>query len=109
MRIEYHYKDQQGIEALAEDFKSIADEKLNSLARFHVYMEGIKVEIIRQSNPHFGKSNHTVTISTQGGSNFVKGEGSGESNLKAFDEAVKNFEFQLRKIHEKKSDINHQK
>ena len=40
---------------LAEDFKGITTEKLKSLERFSVTIEGLKVEIQHEANPRFGR------------------------------------------------------
>ena len=41
---------------LAEDFKSIATEKLQSLGRFNVMLDRVEVEIIHEQNPKQGKN-----------------------------------------------------
>ena len=92
---------------LAEDFRGIATEKLNSLNRFSVVVEGIKVEVLHEQNPHFGKSSHQVTLSTQGSGPFMRAEGQAFNDVAAFDEAVKSFELQLRKMHERTKEYVH--
>ena len=89
---------------LAEDFRSIASEKLMTLQRFGVVLESIKVEIIHESNPRFGKTSHLVKLSAQGSGPFIRGEGQAFNDLAAFDQAVKAFELQLRKEHERIKD-----
>jgi len=93
---------------LAEDFRSIASEKLRSLHRFAVAIDGIKVEIIHEPNPRFGKTSHSVTLSTQGSGPFVRAEGQAFNDLAAFDQAVKGLELQLRKAHERLKDYPHE-
>ncbi len=93
---------------LAEDFRSIASEKLHSLHRFAVAIDGIKVEIIHEPNPRFGKTSHSVTLSTQGSGPFVRAEGQAFNDLAAFDQAVKSLELQLRKAHERLKDYPHE-
>jgi len=89
---------------LAEDFRSIATDKLNTLQRFGVTLDGVKVEIIHESNPRFGKTSHLVKLSSHGSGPFVRGEGQAFNDLAAFDQAVKSFELQLRKEHERVKD-----
>ena len=93
---------------LAEDFRSIASEKLHSLHRFALAIDGIKVEIIHEPNPRFGKTSHSVTLSTQGSGPFVRAEGQAFNDLAAFDQAVKSLELQLRKAHERLKDYPHE-
>ncbi len=93
---------------LAEDFKGITTEKLKSLERFSVTIEGLKVEIQHEANPRFGKSSHEVTLTTHGSGPFLRAEGKGFNDLSAFDEAVKALQLQIRKLHEKTKDVKHQ-
>jgi ribosomal subunit interface protein len=93
---------------LAEDFKAIATEKLKSLSRFNVAIDGIKVEVKHEQNPRFGKSSHEVILTTHGVGPFVRAEGSGFNDVSAFDQAVAAFELQIRKFHEKAKDLNHE-
>jgi ribosomal subunit interface protein len=93
---------------LAEDFRSIASDKLQTLQRFGVVLDGIKVEIIHESNPRFGKTSHLVTLTSHGSGPFVRGEGQAFNDLAAFDQAVKSIELQLRKAHERLKDYGHQ-
>lgn len=93
---------------LAEDFRVIATEKLKSLERFSVKVESVKVEIMHEQNPHFGKSSHEVHLTTSGSGPFMRAEGAGFNDLAAFDEAVTALELQMRKIHEKSKAINHE-
>lgn len=91
---------------LAEDFKSIATEKLNSLTRFNVALERIEVEIIHEQNPKQGKQSHKVVLTAKGSGPLVRAEASDFNDVAAFDLAVKSFELQLRKIHEKSKDFS---
>ena len=91
---------------LAEDFKSIATEKLEALDRFNVALERIEVEIIHEQNPKQGKQSHKVILTAKGAGPLVRSEATGFNDVAAFDDAVKSFELQLRKIHEKSKDHN---
>ena len=75
---------------LAEDFREIASEKLKSLERFSVPVDGVKVEIKHEQNPHFGKSSHLVTLTSHGSGPFVRAEGQAFNDTAAFDVAVDN-------------------
>jgi len=92
---------------LASDFKEIATEKLQSLDRFSVKLDGVKVEVKHEQNPRFGKVSHEVILTTHGSGPFIRAEGSAFNDVAAFDEAVKNLELQIRKIHEKSKDFGH--
>lgn len=94
---------------LAEDFESIVIDKLKSLSRFSVPLDSLKVEVMEESNPHFGKSSHEVHLTTHGSGPFFRAEGAGFNNLAAFDDAVKSLELQIRKVHEKSKDYMHKK
>lgn len=93
---------------LAEDFRSIASHKLLTLQRFSIPLDGVKVEIIHENNPRFGKSSHLVTLNSFGSGPFVRGEGQAFNDLAAFDQAVKSIELQLRKVHERTKDFGHE-
>ena len=93
---------------LAEDFRGIVTEKLNSLNRFSVVVEGLKVEVLHEQNPHFGKSSHLVTLTTQGSGSFIRAEGKAFNDVAAFDEAVTSFELQIRKLHERSKEYVHE-
>ena len=92
---------------LAEDFRSIVTDKLKTLQRFGIAIDGIKVEIIHESNPRFGKSSHLVTLTTHGSGPFVRSEGQAFNDLASLDKAVKSFELQLRKVHERIKAVDH--
>jgi len=91
---------------LADDFKFIAKEKLETLSRFNVNLDRIEVEIIHEQNPKQGKHSHNVVLMSKGSGPLVKAEASEFNDVAAFDIAVKSFELQLRKIHEKSKDYN---
>jgi ribosomal subunit interface protein len=93
---------------LASDFREIAREKLQSLDRFSVKLDGVKVEVKHEQNPRFGKSAHEVILTTSGSGPFIRAEGNAFNDVAAFDEAVKNLELQIRKIHEKSRDFDHE-
>ena len=89
---------------LADDFKGIATEKLETLSRFNVSIERIEVEIIHEQNPKQGKHSHKVILTAKGSGPLVRAEASEFNDVAAFDSAVNSFELQLRKIHEKSKD-----
>jgi ribosomal subunit interface protein len=91
---------------LAADFKDIAKDKLQSLGRFNVLLDRIEVEIIHEQNPKQGKHSHKVILTAKGAGPLVRSEASEFNDVAAFDLAVKSFELQLRKIHEKSKDHN---
>jgi ribosomal subunit interface protein len=93
---------------LAEDFRSIASDKLLTLQRFGVVVDEVKVEIIHEPNPRFGKSSHSVTLTTNGSGPFLRAEGQAFNDLAAFDTAVKSLELQLRKAHERIKEYPHE-
>ena len=86
---------------LADDFKAIAKEKLETLSRFNVNLDRIEVEIIHEQNPKQGKHSHKVILTAKGAGPLVRSEASEFNDVAAFDAAVNSFEQQLRKIHEK--------
>ena len=69
-------------------------------------MERVEVEIIHEANPSQGKNSHKVILTARGAGPLVRAEATGFNDVAAFDEAIKNFELQLRKIHEKSKDVN---
>lgn len=93
---------------LASDFKEIAKEKLQSLDRFSVKLDSVKVEVKHEQNPRFGKVAHEVILTTQGSGPFIRAAGNAFNDVAAFDEAVKNLELQIRKLHEKSKDFKHE-
>jgi ribosomal subunit interface protein len=91
---------------LAEDFKDIATEKLNSMDRFSVVIDRVDVEVLHEANPHQGKHNHRVVLTTHGSGPLIRAEAAEFNDLAAFDAAIKAFALQIRKIHEKSKDYN---
>ena len=48
---------------LAEDFKTIAEEKLSSMERFSVVIDRVEVEVLHEANPQQGKhAQKTMTV-----------------------------------------------
>lgn len=93
--------------SLAADFAEIAKERIERLNRFNVPIERIVIEIIHETNPHHGKnSSHFVKITSRGAGPLLRAEASAFNDLAAFDEAAETIEFQLRKKHERKKEIN---
>ena len=97
MQIVFHSRNAN----LAEDFKGIASEKLESLQRFGVRMDEVKVEIKHEQNPRHGKNSHQVILSVHGSGPFIRAEAEAFNDVAAFDKAVESLESQLRKIHER--------
>ena len=92
---------------LAEDFKTIVEEKLHSMNRFSVTIDRVEVEIIHEANPRQGKFSHRVILTSHGAGPLLRAQAAAFNDLAAFDLAVKNFELQIRKIHEKSKEIAH--
>lgn len=86
---------------LASDFKVIAEEKLRSMQRFSVAIDRIEVEITHEANPRQGKNSHRVVITSHGSGPLLRADARGFNDVAAFDEAIKNIELQIRRIHEK--------
>ena len=86
---------------IASDFKDIASEKLKSLLRFNVVIDRIEVDVRHEVNPKQGKNSHRVALTSRGSGPLVRAEATNFNDVAAFDDAVKSFELQLRKIHEK--------
>ena len=91
---------------LAEDFRAIVEEKLNSMERFSVLIERVEVEILHEANPRQGKKSHRVILTSHGAGPFIKSEAAEFNDLAAFDSAIKAFALQIRKIHERTKDYN---
>ena len=102
MKIQIHTRNAD----LAEDFKVIATEKLNSMERFSVVIDRVEVEVLHEANPHQGKHNHKVVLTTHGAGPLIRAEAAEFNDLAAFDAAIKAFALQIRKIHEKSKDYN---
>jgi len=99
MKIQIHARNAE----LAEDFRYIAENKLNSMERFGVVID---VEILHETNPRLGKHSHRVILTSHGSGPLLRAEASEFNDLAAFDAAMKIFDIQIRKIHEKSKDHN---
>ena len=86
---------------LAEDFREIAEEKLKSMDRFSVAIDRVEVEVLHEENPRHGKKSHRVVLTSHGSGPMIRAEAAEFNDLAAFDVAVKNFELQIRKLHER--------
>ena len=86
---------------LAEDFRQISEEKLISMERFSVAIDRVEVEILHEQNPHQGKYSHRVILTSHGSGPLMRAESAAFNDVAAFDEAIKNFELQIRKFHER--------
>jgi len=104
MKIQIHTRNPD----LAEDFKVIATEKLSSMERFSVVIDRVEVEVLHEANPHQGKHNHKVVLTTHGSGPLIRAEAAEFNDLAAFDSAIKTFALQIRKIHEKSKDYDRQ-
>jgi len=91
---------------LAEDFKTIAEEKLNSMERFSVAIDRVEVEVLHENNPHQGKHKHKVILTSHGSGPLLRAEAAEFNDLAAFDAAIKAFALQIRKIHERSKDYD---
>ena len=91
---------------LAEDFRAIVEEKLNSMERFSVVIERVEVEVLHEANPRQGKNAHRVILTSHGAGPLIKSEATEFNNLAAFDCAIKVFALQIRKIHERTNDYS---
>ncbi|CAB4699664.1 unannotated protein [freshwater metagenome] len=89
---------------LAEDFRDIVEEKLNSMERFSVTIERVEVEILHEANPRQGKNSHRVILTSHGAGPLIKSEAAEFNDVAAFDSAIKAFALQIRKIHERTKD-----
>ena len=102
MKIQFHTRHAD----LAEDFTSIAEEKLNSMERFSVVIDRVEVEVLHESNPHQGKHKHKVVLTSHGSGPLIRAEAAEFNDLAAFDAAIKAFALQIRKIHERTKDYD---
>lgn len=102
MKIHIHTRNAE----LAEDFREIVEDKLNSMERFSVVIDRVEVEILHETNPRQGKNSHRVILTSHGSGPLLKSEASEFNDVAAFDAAVKAFAFQLRKIHERSKDFD---
>jgi len=100
MKIQIHARNAE----LAEDFREITEEKLNSMERFGVVIDRVEVEVLHETNPRLGKHSHRVIVTSHGSGPLLRAEASEFNDLAAFDSAMKSFDTQIRKIHEKSKD-----
>lgn len=91
---------------LAEDFRAIVEEKLNSIERFNIMIERVEVEVLHEANPRQGKNAHRLILTSHGAGPFIKSEATEFNDLAAFDSAIKAFALQIRKIHERTNDYD---
>jgi ribosomal subunit interface protein len=91
---------------LAEDFREIVEEKLNSMERFSVTIDRVEVEVLHEANPRQGKNSHRVILTSHGAGPLIKSEAAEFNDLAAFDSAVRAFALQIRKIHERTKDYD---
>ena len=91
---------------LAEDFKSLAQEKLSSMERFSVAIDRVEVEVLHETNPQQGKRKHKVVLTSHGAGPLLRAEAAEFNDLAAFDIAIKAFALQIRKIHERTKDYD---
>ena len=93
---------------LAADFRVIAEEKLRSMERFSVTIERVEVEILHEQNPRQGKRSHRVVLTSHGAGPLMRAEAAEFNDVAAFDGAIKNFELQIRKHHERSKSHSHE-
>ena len=84
MEIIIHLRNAQ----VAEDFKGIVNEKLKALARFNVKIDRVEVEVIEEKNPHQGKHDHKVVITSRGAGPLLRAEAAEFNGVAAFDKAI---------------------
>ena len=92
--------------ALASDFKEKVEEKLLTMSRFSVPIDRVEVEVLHEPNPRQGKHSHRVVITSHGTGPLIRAEGAEFNDLAAFDAAMKVFDLQIRKLHEKSKDYD---
>ncbi len=91
---------------LAEDFRSIVEEKINSMERFNIVIDRVEVEVLHEANPRQGKNSHVVILTSHGSGPLIRAEAAEFNDVAAFDIAVKAFALQIRKIHERMKDFD---
>ena len=91
---------------LAADFREIVESKLQSMERFSVIIDRVEVEILHENNPRQGKHSNRVILTTHGTGPLLRAESAEFNDLAAFDEAIKSFDLQVRKYHEKSKSYN---
>jgi len=104
MKIVFHARHAQ----LAADFREIAEEKLRTMERFSVTIERVEVEILHELNPRQGKHSHRVVLTSHGAGPLMRAEAAEFNDVAAFDDAIKNFELQIRKHHERSKSHSHE-
>ena len=102
MKIHVHTRNS----VLAEDFREIVEEKLNTMERFGVVIDRVEVEVLHENNPRQGKHSHRVILTSHGSGPLLRAEAAEFNDVAAFDSAMQTFELQLRKLHEKSKDHN---
>ena len=103
MNIVLHTRNAQ----VASDFQEIAEGKLISMDRFSVAIDRVEIEVIHEANHKQGKLSHRVILTSRGAGPLIRAEAAAFNDLAAFDLAIRSFELQLRKIHERSKDIGH--
>ena len=103
MNIVLHTRNAQ----VASDFQEIAEGKLISMDRISVAIDRVEIEVIHEANPKQGKLSHRVILTSRGAGPLIRAEAAAFNDLAAFDLAIRSFELQLRKIHERSKDIGH--
>jgi ribosomal subunit interface protein len=102
MKIHVHTRNS----VLAEDFREIVEEKLNTMQRFGVVIDRVEVEVLHENNPRQGKHAHRVILTSHGAGPLLRADASEFNDVAAFDSAMQAFELQIRKLHEKSKDYN---
>jgi ribosome-associated translation inhibitor RaiA len=69
--------------------------------------EIIMMIVLHEANPRQGKLSHRVILTSRGAGPLLRAEAAAFNDLAAFDLAIKNFELQIRKIHERAKEISH--
>ena len=86
---------------LAEDFREIVEEKINSMERFNIVIDRVEVEVLHETNPRQGKNSHGVILTSHGSGPLIRAEAAEFNDVAAFDMAIKAFALQIRKLHER--------
>ena len=102
MKIHVHTRNS----VLAEDFREIVEEKLNTMERFGVVIDRVEVEVLHENNPRQGKHSHRVILTSHGTGPLLRADSSEFNDVAAFDSAMHTFELQIRKLHEKSKDYD---
>jgi len=83
---------------LADDFKTIAEEKLSSMERFSVAIDRVEVEVLHETNPQQGKRKHKVVLTSHGAGPLLRAEAAEFNDLAAFDIAIKAFAYRSERF-----------